>query len=67
MTKTSLKQWHTMRSNKKKKDLTKMTMFRRDNYILNLTRELDKIGHIEFGLTLQAKTLDDIDRLQVYN
>ena len=44
-----------------------MAMFRRDNYILNLTRELDKIGHIEFGLTLQAKTLDDIDRLQVYN
>ena len=57
-----------MRTNKKKKkDLTKMTMFRRDNYILNLTRELDKIGHIEFGLTLQAKTLDDIERLQVYN
>ena len=44
-----------------------MTMFSRDNHILDLTRELDKIGHIEFGLTLQAKTLDDIDRLQVYN
>ena len=46
-----------------------MTMFSRDNHILDLTKELDKIGHIEFefGLTLQAKTLDDIDRLQVYN
>ena len=58
---------HNAYKQEKKKDLTKMTMFRRDNYILNLTRELDKIGHIEFGLTLQAKTLDDIDRLQVYN
>ena len=44
-----------------------MTMFSRDNYMSDLTRELDKLGHIEFGLTLQAKTLDDIDRLQVYN
>ena len=58
---------HNAYKQEKKKDLTKMTMFRRDNYILNLTRELDKIGHIEFGLTLQAKTLDDIDRLQVCN
>lgn len=58
---------HNAYKQEKKKDLTKMTMFRRDNYILNLTRELDKIGHVEFGLTLQAKTLDDIDRLQVYN
>lgn len=58
---------HNAYKQEKKRDLTKMTMFRRDNYILNLTRELDKIGHIEFGLTLQAKTLDDIDRLQVYN
>ena len=58
---------HNAYKQEKKRDLTKMTMFRRDNYILNLTRELDKIGHVEFGLTLQAKTLDDIDRLQVYN
>lgn len=60
---------HNAYKQNKKKDLTKMTMFSRDNHILDLTKELDKIGHIEFefGLTLQAKTLDDIDRLQVYN
>lgn len=58
---------HNAYKQDKKKDLTKMTMFSRDNHISDLTRELDKLGHIEFGLTLQAKTLDYIDRLQVYN
>ena len=58
---------HNAYKQDKKKDLTKMTVFSRDNHMLDLTRELDKIGHIEFGLTLQAKTLDDIDRLQVCN
>lgn len=47
-----------MRTNKiKKKDLTKMTMFSRDNYISDLTRELDKLGHIEFGLPSKLKHL----------